>query len=72
MTKQELKGKVGRLKEETGQALQTLYDALNPGQQKQMVRQEPVRELFDRYGIVYTNEEICRERSAGDSVLESE
>ena len=40
--------------EETKVALQTVYDALNQGQQKKIVKDEGVKELFDRYGVEYT------------------
>ena len=39
--------------EETRVALQTVYDALNHGQQKKILKDEGVKELFDRYGVVY-------------------
>ena len=39
--------------EETRVALQTVYDALNSGQQKKILKDEGVKELFDRYGVVY-------------------
>ena len=35
-------------------ALQTVYDALNHGQQKQIVKDDAVKALFDRYSVVYT------------------
>ena len=38
---------------ETQAALQTVYDALNQGQQKKLLKDERVKELFDRYGVVY-------------------
>ena len=38
---------------ETRTALQTVYDALNPGQQKQIVKDEGVKALFDLYGVDY-------------------
>lgn len=34
-------------------ALQTVYDALNSGQQKKIVKNEAVKKLFDLYGVVY-------------------
>ena len=34
-------------------ALQTMYDALNKGQQKKIVKNEKVKALFDRYGVEY-------------------
>lgn len=40
--------------EETKVALQTVYDALNQGQQKKLLKAEGVKELFDRYGVEYT------------------
>ena len=40
--------------EETKVALQTVYDALNQGQQKKILKDEGVKELFDRYGVAYT------------------
>ena len=39
--------------EETKIALQTVYDSLNQGQQKKILKDEKVKELFDRYGVVY-------------------
>ena len=39
---------------ETQAALQTVYDTLNQGQQKKLLKDESVKELFDRYGVVYT------------------
>lgn len=52
MTKQELNTKTEAVMEETRTALQTMYDALNPGQQKQIVKDEAVAALFERYGVV--------------------
>jgi Fe2+ or Zn2+ uptake regulation protein len=40
--------------EEIKVALQTVYDALNQGQQKKLLKEESVKELFDRYGVEYT------------------
>ena len=44
--------KAESVKNETQQALQTVYDALNSGQQKKILKDEEVKALFDRYGIV--------------------
>lgn len=52
MTKKELTAAVDAAKSETRNALQTIYDALNPGQKKQIVKDEAVKKLFDRYGVV--------------------
>lgn len=54
MTNRELRQAVQTAKSETRVALQTVYDALNNGQQKKIVKDEAVRELFDRYGVDYT------------------
>ena len=40
-------------KEETRTALQTVYDSMNKGQRKQMVKNEKVKVLFDLYGVNY-------------------
>ena len=53
MKKSELIEKTNLVINETGQALQTMYDALNQGQQKKIVKDEKVKELFDRYGVIY-------------------
>ena len=53
MTKEELEEKTNDVINETRDALQTMYDALNRGQQKQIVKNENVKELFDRYGVSY-------------------
>lgn len=38
---------------DTKTALQTVYDALNPGQQKKILKNAQVKALFDRYGVEY-------------------
>lgn len=38
----------------TREALQLVYDSLNKGQQKKIIKQESVKELFDRYGVKYS------------------
>ena len=53
MTKNELTAAVEVAKAETKSALQTLYDALNQGQQKKVVKDEAVKALFDLYGVQY-------------------
>lgn len=53
MTKSELTAAVEAAKEKTKTALQTVYDALNQGQQKKIVKDEAVKELFDLYGVNY-------------------
>lgn len=53
MTKQKLEKAVEKTKTETRDALQTLYDNVNKGQQKQLVKREDIKALFDRYGVTY-------------------
>ena len=53
MTKDALTAAVEAAKAETKSALQTVYDALNQGQQKKVVNNAEVKELFDRYGVNY-------------------
>lgn len=53
MTKSELKMRTDNAVEQTKVALQTVYDALNEGQKKQIVKDEAVKTLFDRYGADY-------------------
>lgn len=54
MKRDVLFSKVEEVKEDTKNALQTVYDALNSGQQKKIVKDEKVKTLFDRYGVEYT------------------
>ena len=54
MKKTELSAAVESAKAETRVALQTVYDALNQGQQKKLVKDEKVKALFDLYNVEYT------------------
>ena len=51
MLNKELREATERLKAETTAALQTVYDALNPGQQKKILNDSAVAALFARYGV---------------------
>ena len=53
MKKEKLTSAVNAAKTETRDALQTVYDALNSGQQKKIVKNEAVKALFDLYGVEY-------------------
>ena len=53
MTKEKLTFAVDAAKSQTRDALQTMYDALNKGQKKQIVKDKAVKTLFDRYGVSY-------------------
>ena len=39
--------------DETKNALQVVYDTLNQGQQKKILKDEKVKALFDHYGVAY-------------------
>lgn len=54
MKKNELNNAVIEAKSEVKNALQTVYDALNQGQQKKIVKDESVKALFDLYGVDYS------------------
>ena len=47
----ELRDRVLRYNREIREALQTVYDALNHGQRKQIIKVAAVKALFDRYHI---------------------
>lgn len=53
MKKTALKTATEAAKAETKNALQTVYDTLNQGQQKKLVKDEAVKALFDLYGVEY-------------------
>ena len=53
MKRKDLFDKVAAVKEETKNALQTVFDELNNGQQKKILKNEEIKKLFDRYGVVY-------------------
>lgn len=53
MDKNTLNEAVAKCKEESRNALQTVYDALNKGQKQKLLKNETVKALFDRYGVVY-------------------
>lgn len=51
MTKEALNQAVAKAKQDTKDALQTVYDALNQGQQKKILKDEKVKALFELYGV---------------------
>ena len=51
MTKQELETKTEAVIETTRAALQTVYDALNNGQQKKLLKDSAVAALLERYEV---------------------
>ena len=56
MIKNELERKTEVVVNETKTALQTVYDALNQGQQKKLLKDEDVAALFERYGVEVSND----------------
>lgn len=51
MKKSELKTKTDAAVNETKAALETVYNALNQGQQKKLLKDEAVAALFELYGV---------------------
>ena len=51
MRKSKLTEAVTVHKTETKDALQLLFDNINKGQQKQIVKREEITKLFDKYGV---------------------
>lgn len=52
ITKKQLQENVNKTKSETKAALQLIWDNLNNGQRKKLVKDEEVYQLLKRYGIV--------------------
>ena len=40
-------------RQEIKEALETIYNALNSGQQKQLMKNKSVKAIYDRYGVSY-------------------
>jgi len=53
ITKEKLRQNVDKTKGDTKSALQLIYDSLNQGQQKKLIKNLEVKALFDRYGVEY-------------------
>lgn len=53
MKREDLFNKVAAVKFETKEALQLVYDGLNNGQKKKILKNENIKALFDRYGVEY-------------------
>ena len=53
MRRVELDKAVENCRNQTKEALKTVYDALNQGQQKKILKEENVKALFDLYGVNY-------------------
>ena len=53
MDKETLNKAVEACKNETKEMMQMMYDSLNHGQQKQMLKDDAIKEKFDLYGVEY-------------------
>ena len=51
MTNKQLREALEAAKAETRAALQTVYDALNQGQQQKILKDDAVAALFERFGV---------------------
>lgn len=51
MNKETLDKAVEACKAEAREALQTIYDELNNGQQKKLLKNENIKAIFERYGV---------------------
>lgn len=51
MNKDKLNEAVAACKQETKNALQMVYDELNNGQQKKLLKNEAIKALFERYEV---------------------
>lgn len=52
MKKSKLKEAVSVTKTDTKEALQTVINSLNKGQRQKLARNETVKTLLDRYGVI--------------------
>lgn len=53
MRKEKLDASVKEAKNTTKECLQTLWDNINKGQQKQILKSAEIKEMFDRFGVDY-------------------
>ena len=53
MTKTELNTKTQAVKDDTKEFIELFRDNINKGQLKQLLKNEKVKALFDRYGVNY-------------------
>lgn len=71
MDKNTLNKAIEVCKEETRNVLQIVYDSLNQGQQKNILKEDAVKELFDRYGVIYEDTQAAQntENESGYKML---
>lgn len=53
MKKSDLTAAVKSAKEEYRAALQTVWDGVNKGQKKQLLKRPEIKAILDRFGVVY-------------------
>lgn len=53
MTKSELAAALAAAKEEYRAALQTVWDGVNKGQKKQLLKRPEIKAILDRFGVEY-------------------
>ena len=53
ISKKQLQENVDKTKSETKSALQIVFDSLNKGQQKKILKNAEVKKIFDLYGVEY-------------------
>ena len=70
MNTEQLTQAVKKAKEQTRQALQTVYDTLNQGQKKKLVKDEGARALFDLYGVEYEEWPLLSKKEAGKRIIQ--
>lgn len=51
ISKEKLKENVAKTKNTTKEALTTIYEALNQGQQKKLIKNEGIKRLLKFYGV---------------------
>ena len=52
ISKEKLKDNVNKTKNTTKEALTMIYEALNQGQQKKLLKNEEVKRLLEFYGVI--------------------
>ena len=57
INREKLKENVTKTKNTTKEALTTIYEALNQGQQKKLLKNEEVKQLLEFYGVIDSEEE---------------
>ncbi len=52
MDKNTLNKALEAYKEKVGEAFQTVFDGHNEGQKKKLLKDETIKEIFERFGVV--------------------